>query len=673
MIPLGSVRTTPAVVPAAIGVVLLLVLAASDGGYYATTWYPVGLGALALLVVTALALGPPRDVPRTTLAAALLLALFAGWAFLSITWADQQGLAWEGANRAGLYCVLFILFGLWPLRGAAGAWLVGAFALGVAGIGFVELLRAAGADDPSGYFVDARLAEPVGYTNANAALWTLAVWPCAAFAARRELHPLVRGICLGSSGLLLSLSLMTQSRGWVVALPIAALVLVAAVPGRVRTALALLATAAGTAAISGSLVAVRDDADTTPLRVLISDASDQILLMSLVLAVLGTLAALADRRVEPTEARLRATRIGAAVATAVAVVAGAVALVVAVGDPIAEAGDAWNEFKTGGNAPVAGSSRLTSADSNRYDFWTVAWDLFEEEPVRGIGVENFQAEYLKRGQSGEQPRFPHSLPLAVLSQTGLVGALLLGGALAAAVAAALGGVRRADGLPGAAAAAALALFAYWFAHASVDWLWEFPALAGAALSMLALAGALGRPGYVEGAPPERAEPERPRRRAAASLLAVLLVVAAGALAISVVLPWLAQRNLERAADVWRSDPDEAYDRLDRAADLNPLSPSPHLTAATIALELNQRRLAEREFRRALERDPESSYALLELGAMAAESGRRARAVELLSRARRLSPLDDLTASVLEAARRGEPMSVEALNREILARARQRAE
>ena len=88
MIPLGSVRTTPAVVPAAIGVVLLLVLAASDGGYYATTWYPVGLGALALLAVTALALGPPRDVPKTTLAAALLLALFAGWAFLSITWAD---------------------------------------------------------------------------------------------------------------------------------------------------------------------------------------------------------------------------------------------------------------------------------------------------------------------------------------------------------------------------------------------------------------------------------------------------------------------------------------------------------------------------------------------------------------------------------------------------------
>jgi O-Antigen ligase/Tetratricopeptide repeat len=668
MIPLGAVRTTPAVVPAAIGVVLLLIMAASDGGYYATTWYPVCLGALALLAVTALALGPPRAVPRTTLAAAVLLVLFAGWAFLSITWADQQGLAWEGANRAGLYCVLFLLYGLWPLRGPAGAWLVGVFALGVAGIGLVELLRAAAADDPSGYFVDARLAEPVGYTNANAALWTLAVWPCVAFAARRELHPLVRALFLGSSGLLLSLSLMTQSRGWVIALPIAALVLVAAAPGRVRTALALLAAAAGTAAVSGSLVAVRDDADSTSLGVLISDASDRILIMSLVLAAVGTLAALVDRRIEPTEARLRATRIGAALSTAVAVVAGAVALVVAVGDPLAEGRDAWDEFKRGGNAPVAGSSRLTSADSNRYDFWTVAWDLFSEEPVRGIGVENFQAEYLKRGESGEQPRFPHSLPLAVLSQTGLVGALLLGGGLAAAVAAGVGGVRRAGRLPGAAAAAALALFAYWFAHASVDWLWEFAALAGAALSMLALAGALGRPGDVE-----RTEPERPRRRAPAWALAVLLAIPAVGLATSVALPWLAQRDVERAAELWRSDPAEAYERLDRAADLNPLSPAPHLTAATIALELGQRRRAEREFRRALERDPESTYALLELGAIAAERGRRTRAVELLSRTRSLSPRDHLIASVLETARRGEPVSVEALNREILARARQRAE
>jgi nitrate reductase NapE component len=663
MIPLGAARTTPAVLPAAVGVLLLLGMAASDGGYYATTWYPVTLGALALLIVTALALGAPRDVPRATMVAALLLGLFAAWALLSITWADQKGLAWEGANRAGLYCVLFLLFGLWPLRGAAGAWLVGAFGLGVAAIGVVELLTAAGAADPSGYFVDARFAEPVGYTNANAALWTLAVWPCAAFAARRELHPLVRGLCLGSAGLLLSLSLMTQSRAWMIAVPIAALALIACVPGRVRTTLALLGAAAGTAAISGSLLAVRDDAEVTPLGVLISDASVQILLMSLALAVAGALAAGLDMRIEPTDARLRATRIGAAAATLVAVIAGTLVFIAAVGDPLAEAGDAWDEFKRGGNAPVAGSSRLTSADSNRYDFWTVAWELFREEPVRGIGVENFQAEYLKRGQSGEQPRFPHSLPLAVLSQTGIVGALLLGGALLAAVVSAVGAIRRAGGLAATAAAAALALFAYWLAHASVDWLWEFPALAGAAVSMLALSGALGRTPY--SGPPAR-------RRARTVGFAVVAASAAIVLAVSVVPAWLAQRNIERAAEEWPSDPQAAYDRLERAADLNPLSPAPHLTAATIALELDWRRVAEREFRRALERDPESSYALLELGAIAAERGARARAVELLSRARRLSPLDQLIASVLAAARRGDPVSVEDLNREILARTRQRA-
>lgn len=667
MIAPRVLRATPAVLPAGLGVVVLLAMGAADGGYYSTLWYPVALGGIGLLVVTALALGPPRELPRATLVAVVLLALFVGWAFLSITWADQKGLAWEGANRAGLYLVIFLLFGLWPLRSGAGAWLVGAFGLGVAGIGLVELLRAASAADPSGWFVDVRLAEPVGYINANAAFWTLGLWPCAVFAARREVHPLLRGLFLGSAGLLTSLSLMAQSRAWLIALPLAAIVLVAVVPGRVRTALALLATAAGTATVTGAVLAVHDDVGSTPLAELLSDASDRILLMSLVLAVAGTLAAIVDRRVEPTERRLRAARIGGALATGAALVAGTFVFAAAVGSPFSEASDAWDEFKRGGNAPVAGSSRLGTAGSNRYDFWSVAWELFREEPVRGIGIENFQAEYLERGVSGEQPRFAHSFPLGVLSQTGLVGALLLGGALAAALAAALASVRRAGGLPAGAAAGAVAVFAYWLAHASVDWLWEFAALGGSALAMLALAGALGRP-RAEGTPARA----RARGRFPAAGLAALLGAAAAALALSTALPWLAERHVDRAAGIWRSDPAEAYRRLDRAADLNPLSPAPHLTAATIALELDDSRRAEREFRRALERDPESSYALLELGALAAVREERARALRLLSRARRLSPQNDLIAMALRRARAGDPMSLEELNREILARTRNRA-
>jgi tetratricopeptide (TPR) repeat protein len=667
MIPLGWARSEPNVIPAAIGLVLLLVMAATEGGYQPTTWYPVTLGALALLVMTVLALGVPRGVPRATLAAAALLALFVCWGFLSMTWADQQGLAWDGANRAGLYLVVFLLFALWPLSGGAAAVLVAIFGLGVAGIGLVELLRVAAADDPSQFFVSARLAEPVGYMNANAALWALALWPCAVLASRRELHPLLRGAFLASAGLLASLSLMSQSRAWILALPVGAIAVLALVPGRVRTAVALVATAAATAAVAGPVIAVHDDAGAANFAVLVADARDGILIAVLALAVAGVAWGLVDRRVEPTPARLRAARAGGAVAAVLAVVAAAAILFAAVGDPIGEATDAWDEFKRGGSGPAQGASRLSSTETNRYDFWSVAWELFRDEPVHGIGMENFQAEYLKRGESGEQPRFAHSLELGVLSQTGIVGALLLGGAFFAALAAGISARRRATGVGAAAGAAALATFAYWLAHASVDWLWEFAALGGSALAMLGLAGALRSSAGEQARAAPRGQPRH-------GLVVVLVaLVPALALAVSVALPWLAERNVQSAAEEWRSDPAEAFRLLDRAADLDPLSPTPQLTAGTIALELNRPRAAERHFRDALERDPESFYAVLELGAIAAVRGESRPALTLLRRARALNPTDAVAREALSRARSGDPMPLTELSAAIRAQAEQRVQ
>ena len=61
-------------------------------------------------------------------------------------------------------------------------------------------------------------------------------------------------------------------------------------------------------------------------------------------------------------------------------------------------------------------------------------------PVGGIGADNFQQQYLRHGHSGETPRYPHSVELRTLSQTGVIGTLLalmgLGAALLAAMRAA---------------------------------------------------------------------------------------------------------------------------------------------------------------------------------------------------------------------------------------------
>ena len=133
--------------------------------------------------------------------------------------------------------------------------------------------------------------------NANAALWTLGLLPCLYLAAAREVPAPLRGAALGGAGLLASLALMAQSRGWVLALPLALIAWLIFSPRRVRLAAAIAAAAAGTLAVSGPVLAIHDDYSPERLGILLADATAAVLTMAGVLALLGTAAALVDRRV----------------------------------------------------------------------------------------------------------------------------------------------------------------------------------------------------------------------------------------------------------------------------------------------------------------------------------------------------------------------------------------
>ena len=74
-------------------------------------------------------------------------------------------------------------------------------------------------------------------------------------------------------------------------------------------------------------------------------------------------------------------------------------------------------------------------------------------------------------------------------------------------------------------------------------------------------------------------------------LAIALAVAA-----SLALPWLSEREVSRAAETWRDDVGAAYRALDREATLNPLSVRPALTAGSIAVRVGDLGRAEEEFR-----------------------------------------------------------------------------
>jgi O-antigen ligase len=661
--PLASRAATFLVAALPLGIFLLW--AAVDGGYPPTLWYPGALALLALLVL--LLVGTPQllgTLPRPALAALALFAAFTLWTVLSIAWADDRGEAWDAANRTLLYLAVFGVFLLWPWRARHGAVLLGAYALGVSTIAAVTLASLLRSDDPYSFFIGGRYAEPVGYLNANCALFLSAFWPAVFLASRRETPWWLRGLFLAASGFLLEQAILPQSRGSLFVFPVVAVLYLAVVPCRVRSLLAL-----GPACIAAYLVreplldlypAWRDQT----LPGALEGVVEPLLASAVVLFALGTVYGAVDRFAPLPSDVARLGRWVVGCVTVAAALIAAVVLLAVHGNPVTRAEDAWDEFTAGQQLEEGSSYFGASLGSNRYDFWSVAMGEFRASPVVGAGAGSFADAYLRERESLEEPLYPHSLPVMVLSQTGLVGAAVFAGFLACALVAAWVARARGSTLGSAVASVAVVAFAYWALHGSIDWFWEFPALAGPAFAWLGLAGGIERPAAV---PVERPAGWTRRRATAAALYTLLVVVAA----ISLTLPWLAAREVERAADKWRTDPDEAYSLLDRARKLNFLSARPDLVAGAIAMRQEDYARADAAFRRALDRHEDSWYSELELAVIAAQEGRRDDALARLDRAEALNPLEETIGIVREGVESGEPVDPHVLDQIFLQRVEER--
>ncbi|HEU4449426.1 MAG TPA: O-antigen ligase family protein [Gaiellaceae bacterium] len=655
----------PTVALGALPLGVFLVWAALDGGYRPTAWGPGALGLVGLLVVL-LATAPQllATLPRAGLAALALLGGFTLWTFLSLAWAGDEGEAWDAANRTLLYAAVYGVFLLWPWRARQAAVLLGAYALGVAGIAAATFVRAARADDPYAFFIGGRYVEPVGYVNADCALFLLAFWPAVFLASRRETPWWLRGLFLAAAGFLLQQAVLPQSRGSLFVFPVALALYLLVVPGRTRSLLALGPVLLATLLVRDPLLDVYSAARAETLPAALAALEEPLLGSAAALLALGTVYGLVDRFAPLPRDLARVGAWGLGLLTSVAALVAAVVLLAVHGNPVTRAQDAWDEFSAGQTFEESSSYFGANLGSNRYDFWRVALAEFRDSPVVGIGAGNFAAPYLRERESPEEPLYPHSLPVMVLSQTGAVGALLFAGFLVTALACAWVGRRRRSTFGNALAGAAVATFAYFALHGSIDWFWEFPGLAAPAFACLGLAGGLERP-----AAPRR---ERPRgwtpRRATAAALATLAVVAALA---SLALPWLAAREIERVAESWRSDPEEAYARLDRARTLNPLSARADLVEGAIALRRDEYDRAEDAFRRALARDGQNWYAELELGVLAALDGRREDSLEHLDRAEELNPLEEAVGIVRSGVRSGDPVDPAVVDRIFLQRVEER--
>ena len=92
------------------------------------------------------------------------------------------------------------------------------------------------------------LEQPLGYSNANAALFLMALWPAITLGSSFGITPWLRGVFSAGIVVLAETALLSESRGSLVAAGIVLLVLFVVVPRRVRTFLTLVPPAIAIAA-----------------------------------------------------------------------------------------------------------------------------------------------------------------------------------------------------------------------------------------------------------------------------------------------------------------------------------------------------------------------------------------------------------------------------------------
>jgi hypothetical protein len=653
-----SVSDLAALIPVLIMLTILLFWAVRDGGHQPSIWYPGALIVLWLLVAsfadTSFSLG--KKEWRT--GAIAFLALFVAWSFLSISWATVSGNAWNGANQALLYLTVYVLFSRWRTSVAITSLFASLYALAIAGIGIGTIENALHGGNIASIFYAWRLAAPIGYQNGEAALFLIPIWPVLYLASRREVPVLARGLLAATASVLVQLAVLAQSRGSMYAFPIVFLLFLLLVSGRGRALATALAVLAVSALNLGRLLDVFSaEENGTSVASALTRARNGMIAIFFVLLVAGTLVALLDRRLSVREKVARRLDRGFVGAFGVAVVLTVVVALASANRPLGTVEDAWHNFSTGASGGSETSHFTSLYGTQRYDFWRVALDEFRAHPLTGVGANNFSVDYMRQRHSTEEPSDPHSLEARILSQTGAIGSLLFLGFLLSAILA----VRRkvVDPFRKGLAASLVVGFAYWLVHGSVDWFWVLPALTGAALAFLGLAAAVSS---------DPSAPEKTTRWHHPWLAIVPIVLVAVVASASYGAPWLSVRYVDRASTSWRSSPEQAYQMLDRARSINPLSETPDLIAGTIAGRKRDYPRMKKAYARALKRNPSDWYALFELGMAEYLTRNRRSALDHLERARALNPREPVIRQVIRDVRARRAVDPSAINRIFLERA-----
>jgi hypothetical protein len=462
---------------AVVGAVLLAgptVLAFFSGGYFPGPRVWAGAVGWACVAV-ALVAGAPLPRGRDALLAIGALGLLAGWTLLSIVWAPLAGNAYGAAQIAFLYLGALLAAAM-VLRGPMLPWVEPALAAGAAivvGYGLAGRLLPGLVHFARSVSAEGRLEQPLTYWNAMGELAALGFVLCARLAGDDGRPRWLRSLAAAATAPLGLGLYVTFSRGALFGCVAGLLALVVLVPRRRQ--LALLSLSVGVGILSSLAVAWFKGVTSLSGTLSSRESQGAILLVLLVLIAIGAAVLQQVLAARVPDRALALPRRAPLIVTGLITVGLTLAIVVGAHE------------SSGTSATLSGgATRLTSLQSNRYDYWSVALRAFGTAPLHGVGAGAWSVYWLRWRSVAEGAQDAHSLELQTLAELGVVGAALLLSVLAGIALAARRSLRSTT-VATAATAGPIAGLVTYLAHSPLDWDWQMPAVT---LIAIALAGAV---------------------------------------------------------------------------------------------------------------------------------------------------------------------------------------
>jgi len=618
--------------------VLVLYLALQGGGYDAVIRSEVGVAVWWVLLLGALVgILPVGRVTAAAWAALGLLAAFAAWTALGISWSESSERSVAELARVATYLgVLALAIAAQGRDGLRRT--VYSVGTALAVIGALALLSRL---HPSWFpanetgealeFGRSRLNYPVDYWNGLATLLAIGLPLLLAIAVEGR-RIATQALATAAVPVMALAAFYTLSRGGAAEMVLVLVAFLVLYPRRL-VALPSLLLGTGGGALLILAATQRDALENGPLSTQAAlDQGDEMLAMTIVVCagIALTRAALGLAVRHGVGPRLRVSRRATTAALAgVAVVA--VVGFLAAGGP-GELSERWEEFKRPIGAEGGGSERFESASGNgRYQWWQAALDANAADPLIGIGPGTFEYFWAENGSIPGFIRDAHSLFLGTLAELGVIGLILIAGLVFGVIG--FGAWRSFAAEPSARPwfAVATAACVGFAAAAAIDSAWEMGVIP--IIFMLLAASLLSH----------RADRDREERaRAAAPRVAFCAVALAALVAIAIPLAGTnSVRASQEAAGASRFGP--ALESAREASEIQPWAATPHLQQALV-LELGGDLDAAASAARAATTDEPTNWRTwLVLSRIEAYRGRAGAAVAAYREARSLNPRSPLFA------------------------------